>query len=155
MRPPLSRAISFAILLAAPPATALAMLVPINHAQRIDVRGVAASVVVGNPNIASVTVVDTHTLYVMGRGPGSTNIVVLDKAGRPLYSGDVTVAASGENVNLYRGDKRVQVNCNRGCVEVGDGDNQPSVSMRGASAFPGVAAGAPGVTGGATVSTMP
>jgi Flp pilus assembly secretin CpaC len=154
MRPPFSHAIFLAGTLAALPAAALAMLVPINHAQRIDVRGVAASVVVGNPNIASVTVVDTHTLYIMGRGPGSTNVVVLDKAGRSLYSGDVTVAASGANVNLYRGDKRVQVNCNRGCVEVSDGDNQPSVSMRGAGATPG-AAGAPTGMGGATSSTMP
>jgi len=154
MRPPSSRAISIALALAALPASALAMLVPINHAQRIDVRGVAASVVVGNPNIASVTVVDTHTLYVMGRGPGSTNVVVLDKAGHAIFSGDVTVAASGSNVSLYRGDKRVQVNCTQGCVEVGDSDNQPSVSMRGAGGASGAAASPPGGMG-ATVSTMP
>jgi hypothetical protein len=150
MRPPFSCAILAALTLAAPPATALAMLVPINHAERISVRGAAASVVVGNPDIANVTVVDTHTLYIMGRGAGSTNIVVLDKAGRPIFSGDVTVAASGTNVRLYRGDQPVLVNCTLGCVEVKEADTQssPSVSIKGA-------AGARSSMGGATISTMP
>jgi Flp pilus assembly secretin CpaC len=134
MRPPFSRAFCLTIAFAAAPAVALAMLVPINHAQRIDVRGVAASVVVGNPKIASVTVVDAHTLYIMGRGPGSTNVVVLDKAGRTLFTGDVTVAATGANVSLYRGDKRTQVNCSYSCVEESEGDTQASVGLRGVGA---------------------
>jgi hypothetical protein len=145
MRPPFRRALSLAVALAALPAAALAMLVPVNHAQRIDIRGVAASVVVGNPRIASVTVVDAHTLYVMGRGAGSTNVVVLDKQGRTLYTGDVTVAATGSNVNVYRGDKRSRVNCSYGCFEGEDGDTQASLGARGASPTPG----------GAALSTMP
>jgi hypothetical protein len=153
MRPPFSRAILAALTLAAPPATALAMLVPINHAERISVRGAAASVVVGNPDIANVTVVDTHTLYIMGRGAGSTNIVVLDKAGRPIFSGDVTVAASGTNVNLYRGNQHFLFNCTQSCIPAQDGDIQPTpnASMRGTAA----AANARKTTGEATISTMP
>jgi Flp pilus assembly secretin CpaC len=151
MRPSISRAFfpAVAACLLALPAAALAMIVPINHAQRIDVQGAAASVVIGNPKIASVTVVDTHTLYVMGRGPGSTNVVVLDKAGHALFTGDVTVAATGSNVSLYRGDKRVQVNCSYGCVEESQGDTQASVGMRGAGAMGAI----PNATGAA--STMP
>jgi len=136
MRPPFNCALILAITLTALPAAAMAMLVPINHAQRIEVRGAAASVVVGNPKIASVTVVDTHTLYVMGRGAGTTNVIVLDKAGHALFSGDVTVAATGSNVSLYRGDKRVQVNCSYGCVEEAEGDTQASVGVKGAAATP-------------------
>jgi Flp pilus assembly secretin CpaC len=140
MRPPFRRVLSLAAALTALPAAALAMLVPVNHAQRIDIRGIAASVVVGNPRIASVTVVDAHTLYVMGRGAGSTNVVVLDKEGRALYTGDVTVAATGSNVNVYRGDKRTRVNCSYGCVEGEDGDTQASLGARSLSATPGAAA---------------
>jgi Flp pilus assembly secretin CpaC len=143
MLPPFSRAFSFAVALAASPAVALAMLVPINHAQRIDVRGDAASVVVGNPKIASVTVVGAHILYIMGRGAGSTNVVVLDKSGRTLFTGEVTVAATGANVSLYRGDRRIQVNCSYGCVEEAEGDTQASIGGRGASAAPSGSIGAP------------
>ncbi len=155
MRPLFRRALPLAIALSALPAAALAMLVPINHAQRIEVRGAAASVVVGNPSIASVTVVDTHTLYVMGRGPGSTNVIVLDKSGHPLFSSDVTVAATGSNVSLYRGDKRIQVNCSYGCVEQAEGDRQPFVSMRGSSPATSAMSAPPTVNGGVSGSTMP
>jgi len=157
MRPTFSRTLLLAVTVAGSlttlPAAALAMLVPINHAQRIDVRGAAASVVVGNPKIASVTVVDTHTLYIMGRGPGSTNVVVLDKAGHALFAGDITVAATGSNVSLYRGDRRTKVNCSYGCVEEEEGDTQASVGARGSNGasnamtvIPAGAAGAPGST---------
>jgi len=149
MRPPFSRVLAFAVSLAALPAAALAMMVPINHAQRIDLRGVAASVVVGNPRIASVTVVDAHTIYVMGLGPGLTNVAVLDRAGHSLFTGDVTVAATGANVSLYRGDKRTQVNCSYGCVEEAAGDTQASVGSRSSAAPP------PGSPTGAAAGSMP
>jgi Flp pilus assembly secretin CpaC len=145
MRPPFSRALLIAIMLAGPlavvtrPAKALAIMVPINHATRINVRGVAASVVIGNPSIASVTVVDTHTLYVMGRGAGSTNVVVLDRSGRTLFTQDVTVSAAGSHISLYRGQKRTQVSCSYGCVELGDGENQPDTSPHGAATGAGPA----------------
>ncbi len=148
MRPPSSRVLILAATLAALPAAALALIVPINHAQRIDVNGAAASVVVGNQNIASVTVVDSHTLYIMGRGAGSTNVVVLDKTGHTLFAGDVTVAATGTNVSLYRGDKRVHVNCSYGCVEEADGDTQASVGTRSSG-------GAPSAVSGVAISKMP
>jgi hypothetical protein len=143
MRPPLSRAFFVAILLAGPlaglarPADALPVLVPLNHATRINVRGVAASVVVGNPSIASVTVVDTHTLYIMGRGPGSTNVAVLDKSGRTLFTDDVTVSAAGTHVSVYRGEKRTQVSCSYGCVELSDSQAQPNTNIAGSAMGPG------------------
>jgi Flp pilus assembly secretin CpaC len=136
MRPLLNRPLSLALTVAAPfalaaaPAAALAMLVPINHAERIDLRGGAASVVVGNTSIASVTVVDTHTIYIMGRSAGSTNVIVLDKAGRLLFTRDITVAGTGSNVNLYRGAKRTQVNCTYSCVELADSDQQSTASIK-------------------------
>ena len=42
--------------------------VEIDHTARLNLRGAAASVVVGNPQIADVTVVDEHTLFISGRG---------------------------------------------------------------------------------------
>jgi Flp pilus assembly secretin CpaC len=155
MRPLFSRVFTLAVPLvvalvgglgvASLPQAALAMLVPINHAERVDLHGDAASVVVGNQTIASVTVIDSHTLYIMGRGPGSTNVIVLDKAGRTLFTGEVTVAAQGSNVSLYRGDKRIQVNCTYGCIESTD-DRQPNVALHGSPGAPGMIGAAPGAT---------
>jgi Flp pilus assembly secretin CpaC len=127
MRPSFSRVAALALTLAAPvalatrPATADAMVVPINHAERLNLGGAAASVIIGNASIISVTVVDSHTVYVMGKSAGTTNITILNHAGQPIFASEMTVASVGSNVTLYRGDKRVTVNCGYGCVESADG----------------------------------
>jgi len=146
MRPPFSRAFALALTLAAPlalatlPATAHAMIVPINHAERLNLGGAAASVIIGNAAIVSVTVVDSHTVYVMGKGPGTTNVTILDRAGKPIFASEMTVAAVGSNVTLYRGDKRVTVNCAYGCVEAADGAATPQASTGGGAAMAAAAA---------------
>ncbi len=114
--PVLALAPILALVLAAPLAAA-AMAVPLDHTARLSVHGAAASVVVGNPAIADVTVVDSHTLYVSGRGYGSTDIIVLDRSGRTLYSGDITVAAAGSSVSVYRGAARTSVVCAPACAD--------------------------------------
>jgi Flp pilus assembly secretin CpaC len=123
MRPPFRRAAVLALMLAGPlalailPASADAMVIPINHAERVTLSGAAASVIIGNASILAVTVVDSHTVYVMGKNAGTTNVTILDRAGQPIFTSEMTVATSGSNVTLYRGDKRVTVNCAYACVE--------------------------------------
>lgn len=108
--------LSIGALLAAP-AAALAMTVPLDHSVRLNVPGSAASVVIGNPAVADVTVVDSHTVYVMGKGYGSTDVVILDQGGRTLYTGDVIVTKPGSDVSVYRGGSRTDFACAPGCSE--------------------------------------
>ena len=98
-------------------ARAEGLVVMLNHSQRLNLSGAAANVVVGAPSIADVTVVDSHTLYVQGRGYGSTDIVVTDRQGRTIYSGEVTVGVPGRSVALYRGVKRADYACAPACSE--------------------------------------
>jgi hypothetical protein len=105
-----------AALIAAAPAFAETLVVPIDHSARIAVQGSAASVVIGNPAVADVTVVDSHTLFVSGRGYGQTDVVVLDHSGRTIYSGEVIVAAAGSGrVSVYRGGDRTDMACAPTC----------------------------------------
>ena len=97
------------------PLCAHAMIVPLDHSTRLTVPGAASSVIVGNPSIADVTVVDSHTLYVSGRGYGSTDLQVLDRSGRPLYSEEIDVLASGASVSVYHGNVRVDTTCDPRC----------------------------------------
>ncbi len=113
--PALSGALILSGLLAST-AAADALVVPIDHSTRLSVAGSAASVVVGNPQVADVTVVDTHTLFVSGRGYGETDIVVLDGLGRTIYSGEVTVGAiNSGRVSVYRGGARTDMACAPNC----------------------------------------
>ena len=104
-------------LLIAGSARAESLTVALDHAERLNVRGAAANVVVGNPGVADVTVVDSRTLYVMGRGYGSTGLNVTDAAGRTLYAGDVTVVRPASSVSVYRGISRAEFACAPACSE--------------------------------------
>ncbi|MGC1302414.1 MAG: pilus assembly protein N-terminal domain-containing protein [Caulobacteraceae bacterium] len=99
-------------------ASATNLNVTLDHSMRLPVRG-ASSVVIGNPAVADVTVVDTNTVYVLGRDYGSTDIVVLDRAGHTVFSGDVTVTRPGSSVALYRGVDRTDYTCAEGCAKSG------------------------------------
>ena len=111
-------ALAFAALtvLSAAPASAASLSVPLDRSVKLSVPGAAASVVVGNPSVADVTVVDTHTLFVSGRGFGATDIVVLDANGRVLISTDVSVSPpNAGHVAVYRGAARTDLACSPGC----------------------------------------
>jgi Flp pilus assembly secretin CpaC len=158
MRSPFRRAAAFALTLAAPlalgvrPAPAAAMVVPLNHAERINLGGAAASVIIGNNEILAVTVVDSHTVYVMGKKAGATNVTILDRTGQPIFASEMTVASAGSNVTLYRGDKRVTVNCASGCVE-SDAPAGPGAGLGGGGSGP--AAGATTAAAVQPIKLMP
>ena len=80
------------------------MTVEVNQSRRIVLPGVAASIIVGDPAIADVSMVDTHSIIVIGRGFGHTQLVVTDHAGRTLLDDEVeVVSADRGHVTLYRG----------------------------------------------------
>jgi hypothetical protein len=117
MRAPAVFALAAALAVGASPAFADSLVVPIDHSTRLSIRGQAASVVIGNPQVADVTVIDTHTVFVSGRGYGETDVVVLDHAGRTLYQGEVIVAApEGGRVSVYRGSARTDLACAPACA---------------------------------------
>jgi Flp pilus assembly secretin CpaC len=113
LRPALFGLLALAV---ASPAWADALVVPIDHSARLTVAGSAASVLVGNPAVADVTVVDSHTLFVQGRGYGATDVIVLSQNGETLYSGDIVVSApSSGRVSVYRGGDRTDLACAPAC----------------------------------------
>ncbi len=138
---------------AAGPALADALTVPIDHSVRLSVAGAASSVLVGNPAVADVTVVDSHTVFVLGRGYGQTDVVILDRAGQTIYSGEVTVAAVGGNrVSVYRGSGRTDMACAPGCEVSVRSPGGAGGSAGGASA----PAPAPAATGlGSVAAALP
>jgi Flp pilus assembly secretin CpaC len=105
-----------AVAIASPALASPSTSVAIDHTTRLSLRGAAASVVVGNPAIADVTVVDPHTLFVSGRGYGVTEIVVLDPLGRTIWSGEVVVTEpTAGAVSIYRGAQVTEMACASAC----------------------------------------
>ncbi|ESQ78619.1 hypothetical protein AEYBE204_13795 [Asticcacaulis sp. YBE204] len=100
------------------------LVVEKNHTARVALSAPAGSVIVGNPAIADVSVVDSRTIYIVGRGFGRSSVTVTDAAGRTIWDGDVMVGspASG-GVTVYKGLKATNLVCSRVCVEQGEASN--------------------------------
>ncbi len=108
---------------ATPVFAATDVIVKADEAKMLAVSGDPATVVVGNPNIADVTV-QNKRIFVHGRNFGSTNIIVLDSEGNELAALDVTVKLSGNhNVNVFRAGSKFSYACGDVCestLQVGD-----------------------------------
>jgi Flp pilus assembly secretin CpaC len=91
--------------------------VEIDQAQRVQLRGPAGSVIVGNPAIADVTVVDANTLYITGKGYGITEIVAVDTIGRTVFQSQIIVTdgAGAGRVRVWRGGHATEMACGASC----------------------------------------
>jgi Flp pilus assembly secretin CpaC len=91
--------------------------VEINQAARVQLSGPAGSVIVANPNIADVTVVDSNTLYITGKGDGITEIVAVDAIGRTVFQSQVIVtdSAGSGSVRVWRGARSTEMTCAASC----------------------------------------
>jgi Flp pilus assembly secretin CpaC len=88
------------------------------------------TVLVGNSLIADAQMVDSKTVYVIGRMFGQTNIVALDSTGSEVLNTRVTVGVSNSSVvTLYRGAQGQRtLACSPRCERTmtqGDAEFQP------------------------------
>jgi hypothetical protein len=75
-----------------------------------------ATIVVGNPAIADISVQPGGIMVLTGRGYGATNILVLDRSGQVLMEQSVQVGGPGDNVVVvYRGVDRESYSCAPKC----------------------------------------
>jgi Flp pilus assembly secretin CpaC len=126
--------VAAAALLAVPAvvvAQSASLNVEIDQARRVQLRGPAGSVIVGNPLIADVTVVDSNTLYITGKGYGVTEVVAVDAIGRTVFQSQVVVTAGdgGGRVRVWRGATATEMACASSCspsVRSATGTEPPS-----------------------------
>ncbi len=110
-----------------------------NGMMRVALPAAAGSVIVANPGIADVNVVDSRTIYVIGRGFGSSAVTILDRAGRPIFDGQIVVTAGQrDSVMMYKGSKPSVMVCSNVCQPADDDSNSGGGSS-GAQAFAGPA----------------
>ena len=71
------------------------------------------TVLVANPVIADVTVIDNRRVFVLGKNFGVTNLVALDAAGKEIANDQVIVSGrAGTVVTLQRGPAETTFACN-------------------------------------------
>jgi Flp pilus assembly secretin CpaC len=98
--------------LAAVPAFAGALSIPLDEVRMVTFVKPAATVYVGNPMIADITVIDSKHVFVLGKAFGVTNIIALDQDGKQIVSNPLTVMGRGSDiVTLNRGSEQVTYSC--------------------------------------------
>jgi len=87
--------------------------VELNKTEIVRLPGAAASIIVGNPKIADVTVQSSDLIFVVGRGYGETNLIILDAQGNTMMNADLQVVNTlpHQGVRLYNGKSRETYSC--------------------------------------------
>lgn len=90
----------------------------------LRLKGEAASIVLGNSNIADVAVHDEHMLFISGKTYGTTNLLVFDINGRKIYDTELVVSANSSNyVTINRAGQLRTFDCTPQCrpaMSIGD-----------------------------------
>lgn len=85
-------------------ATSFDLSLASGEAASMSVGGVVRDVVIADPTIADVSIVNERTLVVMGKRPGVTTVMAFGAGGATLTSRHVVVSEIGDGgVTVYRG----------------------------------------------------
>ena len=127
--------------------TADAIAVNVDQAKLVKLPTRVATIVVGNPLIADVTLQTGGILVVTGKGYGATNFIAMDRAGEVLVDRVIQVEGPTDQlVTIYRGVERevLQLHADlpaagharrrRDLFQVGDGSGRHALAARPAAA---------------------
>jgi Flp pilus assembly secretin CpaC len=133
-----------AVALAEPVADAIA--VNVDQAKLVKLPARVATIVVGNPLIADVTLQSGGIMVVTGKGYGATNFIAMDRSGEILVNRMIEVEGTSDQlVTVYRGVERESWSCKPICqrrVTLVDGDTFFKAAMDQAGSLSGQASGA-------------
>ena len=101
--------------------------VNVDQAKLVKLPSRVATIVVGNPMIADVTLQPGGVVVVTGKGYGATNFIAMDRGGEILVDRLIQVEGPSEQVvTVYRGVERETYSCMPTCqrrMTLGDGDH--------------------------------
>jgi Flp pilus assembly secretin CpaC len=143
---------SLAVLLSAgillgSPAPAVAESAPVsvkvNMARILRIDAPAATVIIGNPGVADVTIQDPQTLVLTGKSYGQTNLIILNGAGNPIADTMIQVTQdTADIVTVYMGNSRQTYSCEPVCqstVMLGDDAGFTGEALGSAQTISGMA----------------
>jgi len=124
--------------------------VSVDQAKLVKLPGRVATLVVGNPLIADVTLQSGGMIVVTGKGYGATNVIAMDRAGDILVDRTILVGGPADKVvTIYRGADRESYSCMPVCerrITLGDSEKYFKSTIEQAGTLTKEAAGG-GTTG--------
>lgn len=93
-------------------ASAGGIAVHLDEARMVTFKKPVATVYVGNPSIADITVIDSRHVFVLGKTFGTTNLIGLDAKGAELFNDTLQVQAQSAGiVTVNRGVEQMTYSC--------------------------------------------
>ena len=133
------------------PMTAEVVAVNVDQAKLVKLPARIATIVVGNPLIADVTLQNGGIVVVTGKGYGATNFIAMDRSGEVLVDRLIQVEGPTDQVvTVYRGVDRETYTCQPTCqrrATLGDGDNYFKSAMDQAGSLSSQATGTAAAAG--------
>jgi len=120
--------------------------VTVNHAAALTLDAAAATVLIADPEVADVVNERNHLMFVLGRKPGATNLLVYDGAGKRLMEREVVVVPQEDRtVTITRETDQTDYTCAPRCAfrEHLAGAPRSEIGAAAATTPAGAAAGAP------------
>jgi Flp pilus assembly secretin CpaC len=122
--------------------------VNVDQAKLVKLPARVATIVVGNPLIADVTLQAGGVVVVTGKGYGATNFIALDRSGEVLMDRLIQVEGPTDQlVTVYRGVERESYSCMPVCqrrITLGDGEAYFKSTMDQAGSLSSQAGGSAG-----------
>jgi hypothetical protein len=131
-----------------------AIAVNVDQAKLVKLPSRVATIVVGNPLIADVTLQTGGIIVVTGKGYGATNFIAMDRGGEILVDRVIQVEGPTDQlVTVYRGVERETYSCMPICqrrATLGDGDSYFKSVMDQAGSLSGQASTSAAAAAGKT-----
>jgi hypothetical protein len=118
----------------------------VDQAKLLKIPAKAATIIIGNPLIADVTLQSGGVVVVTGKGYGATNFIAMDRSGDVLVDRQIQVEGPTERVvTVYRGVERESYSCMPVCqrrITLGDGEHYFRTAIDQAGSLSSQASGA-------------
>tara|TARA_R110002020_G_scaffold276136_1_gene491430 strand:+ start:730 stop:1143 length:414 start_codon:yes stop_codon:yes gene_type:complete len=89
-----------------------------DHARILKLDRMVSKVIIGNANVADVTVSDPQTIVLTGKSYGTTNLVILDQAGDAIVDERILVSVDEANtLRVFKQTARSVYSCSPSCEE--------------------------------------
>ena len=128
-----------------------AIAVNVDQAKLVKLSGRVATIVVGNPLIADVTLQNGGVIIVTGKGYGATNFIAMDRSGEVLVDRVIQVEGPTDQlITVYRGIDRESHSCMPICqrrVTLGDSEGYFKSTMDQAGSLNSQASGSASASG--------
>lgn len=82
----------------------------------MDLKAPAGTVLIGDPGVVDINLITPRKIAILGRGYGSTNVIITDRMGKVIFQQVVEVSRANSNrVSVYRGASVANFTCSPTC----------------------------------------